>query len=120
MGNLIAGILEISLNGKNLNAVGNFTLNLGQRKREFLTGPDRIHGYSEMPQVPSISGEIRDGDALSATNDILKMTGATIIATVANGKQYMFENAAYTGDGNIETEEGKIQFEAGAMSATEI
>jgi len=120
MGNLIAGILEISVNGKNLNAIGSFTINLGQNKREGLAGPDRVHGYSEMPQVPSISGEIRDGDALSATNDILKMTGATIVATVANGKQYMFENAFYTGDGDIETEEGKIQFEAGAMSATEI
>jgi hypothetical protein len=119
MADLIAGFLEITYNGNVLNAVGNFTLNLGRPKREFLVGPDRVHGYSEMPQAPSISGEIRDGSNLTA-DDILLMDDATIVASVANGKQYMFEGATYTGDGNIETEEGKLQFEAGAMSATEI
>ena len=117
---LIAGFLEITINGNILNAIGNFTINLGQPKREFLTGPDRVHGYSEMPQAPKISGEIRDGSALNATNEILNMVDATVVATVANGKKYMFERATYCADGNIETEEGKIQFEAGAMSAVEI
>jgi len=120
MSDLIAGRLEITVNGKILNAIGNFTLNLGRPKREMQAGPDRVHGHSEMPQPPSISGEIRDGSALNATNDILDMNDATVVATVANGKKYMFERAVYTGDGNIETEEGKIQFEVGAMSAQEI
>ena len=119
-GDLIAGRLDITINGNTVNAVGNFTLNLGQPKREFLVGPDRIHGYSEKPQPPKIAGEIRDGDALSVTNDILNMKDATVVAFAANGKKYMYENATYTGDGNIETEEGKVQFECGAMSATEI
>ena len=120
MTDLIAGKLEITQNGKTLNAVGSFTLNLGQPKREMLVGPDRVHGYSEMPQAPSISGEIRDSDSLSIVNDILNMKGATVVAAVANGKSYMFEEAVYTGDGNLETEEGKVQFEAGAESATEV
>lgn len=120
MSNLIAGLLEIQINGTTYNAIGSFSLNLGANKREFLKGPDRVHGYSEMPQAPSISGEIRDGSALSVRNEILNLIDATVVATVANGKSYMFTEAAYTGDGTIETEEGKIQFECGAMSAEEV
>lgn len=118
--NLIAGYLEISLNGKTVNAVGSFKLNLGRRKRSWKTGPDRVHGYSEMPQVPSIVGSIRDGSALSVIDEILDMTDATIVATVANGKKYIFEEAAYDADGEIETEEGTVQFSAGAKSADEL
>jgi hypothetical protein len=120
MADLIAGKMEMTSNGEVVNCVGGFTLNLGQPKREMLVGPDRIHGYKELPQPPSVSGEIRDSDSLNVTNAILNMDGATLVFTVANGKQYMFENAVYTGDGNIETDEGKIQFEAQAMSGTEI
>lgn len=120
MADLIAGFLEITSNGNIFNAVGNFTLNLGAKKREFLAGPDRVHGFSEKPQVPKISGEVRDSDSLNVTEDILNLKDATVVAHVANGKKYMFESAAYCGDGNIETDEGKIQFECGAMSATEV
>jgi hypothetical protein len=120
MSDLIAGALEITTNGKTVNAVGNFTLNLGRKKRDFLVGPDRVHGYSEKPQAPSIVGEIRDSDSLNVVNDILDLKDATVVAFVANSKKYMFEKATYTGDGNIETEEGKVQFQCGAMSATEV
>ena len=118
--NLIAGRLEITVNGDVVNAVGNFTINIGKPKREGLVGPDRVHGYKELPQIPKISGEIRDGSALNVTNKILNMKGASVVAFVANGKSYLFEDAYYCGDGNIETEEGKIQFEAEALSAEEI
>lgn len=117
---LIAGKLELTINGNTINVVGNFSLNLGLPKREFLVGPDRVQGYKEVPQVPKITGEVRDSRSLSVTNDILNMKNATVVAFAANGKKYMFESATYTGDGPIDTEEGKVQFECGAMSATEI
>lgn len=117
---LIAGKLDVTINGTTYNVIGNFTINLGQPKREFLVGPDRTHGYKELPQAPKVSGEIRDGSDLSVTNSLLNMKDATVVAFAANGKKYMFESATYSGDGNIESEEGKVQFECGAMSATEI
>ena len=116
----IAGLLEITLNGKTVNAVGSFALNLGQPKRDMLVGPDRVHGHSEKPQAPSGKGEIRDGNALNITNQILNMVDATIVATVANGKKYSFSGCVYTGDGDGDTEEGKFQFEWGAVEAEEI
>lgn len=120
MAERVAGRMELTYNGKTVNAVGNFTFNLGQPKREGKVGPDRFHGYSEMPQIPSCNGEIRDGSALDVTNEILNMKGATLVLETANGKKYLFEDAFYTGDGNGETEEGKFQFETQAASATEL
>ena len=118
--NLIAGLLQITINGDTVNAVGSFTLNLGKPKREGMVGPDRVHGYKELPQIPKISGEIRDGSALNVTDEILNMKNATIVAHVANGKKYVFEEAYYCADGDIDTEEGKVQFEAEAKTDDEL
>ena len=119
MGNLRAGKMNLQINGKVYNAIGDFTLNLGQPKREELLGPDGMHGYSEMPQAARITGEIRDGDALNAKNEILNMTNGTVTVKHANGKTYMVEEAFYCGDGDMSTEEGKIQFECKGMSGDE-
>jgi hypothetical protein len=120
MSDLIAGQLFITINGKTTNAVGSFTLNLGANKREGLAGPDRVHGYKEMPQVPGGKGEIRDSNSVRIVSEILNMTDATIVAKVANGKKYMYKNAWYSGDGDLDTEEGKIQFEWQSKTATEV
>jgi hypothetical protein len=41
-------------------------------------------------------------------------------STAANGSTYFVEKAFFTGDGVIETEDGKIQFECSGMSADEV
>lgn len=120
MSNRIAGVINIAQNGVALDAVGNFTLNLGQPKREDMVGADRWHGYKEMPQAAGGSGEIRDRSDLDVINTILNMTNATITIEAANGKTYLFEEAFYKADGSIETEDGKIQFEWGARSGQEL
>lgn len=105
----VAGVMTIQANGIVLNAVGSFTYNLGQPKREYLVGPDRAHGYKEIPQIGSIEGEIRDSQDIVIT-DILNLVDATVTLTIASGKTIMCSNAAYCADGNGETEEGNIEF----------
>jgi len=117
---LRSGLLIVQANGNKFDLVGSFTLNLGQNKREGLIGPDGPHGHKAMPQFASIKGEVRDSSSLDVKNDVLNMEDATITAIVANDKTYMFEEAFYSGDGDIDTEEGKIQFEAQAISADEL
>ena len=39
---------------------GTFTYHLGIPKREAVIGPDRVHGYKEMPQVAYIEGAITE------------------------------------------------------------
>jgi hypothetical protein len=115
-----AGVMNLQVNGEVFDAVGSFTVNYGQPKREELVGPDRVHGYKELPQSPSCSGEIRDSKDVRLIDALLNATNATVTIKFANGKTFMMEEAYYCGDGNLETEEGKIQFEMKGMSAEEI
>lgn len=115
----IAGTLALQINGEVYNAVGNFTYNGGAPKREMLVGPDRIHGYSEKPQVPFIEGEIRDTGELSLET-ITNITGATATLNLANGKTFLLKDAVYTADGNAQTEEANIQLRLEGSKGTEI
>jgi hypothetical protein len=115
----IAGYLSVQVNGEVYNAVGNFTFNIGSPKREMLVGPDRIHGYKEMPQVPFIEGEIRDSSELDlATLTTLKDATATL--ALANGKTIVLKDAVYVSDGNVQTEEANIQFRLEGTKAEEV
>lgn len=116
----VAGVLEFSANGKPFNIAGEFTYHLGTPKREIIVGPDRVHGYSEVPQAPFIKGESRDSYSVDAKNDVFLLTDATLVLKLANGKRLLFEEAVYTGSGEGSTGEGKLNLEFGAKSAEEI
>ena len=115
-----AGTLSLQINGNIFDAVGNFSYNLGAPKREALVGPDRVHGFKELPQAPMIEGEIRDAKDLDLKNAILNAVDATVTITLANGKVVMLREAYYSGDGNIGTEEANVEFSFHGMSAEEI
>lgn len=118
--NRIGGITLCTIDGVPYRVRGNVTINLGQPKREAVVGLSGVDGYTEKPQAPSASGELTDDRKVSIKNAILNMTSSTVTFECANGKEYFFEEAYYSGDGNIETEEGKVALEIGAMFADEI
>ena len=119
MSHLIAGLLELKVNGEIQNAKGNFTYNLGKLKREAIIGADRVHGYKGMPQVPFIEGEITDRSDLNVES-LLNIDGATITLSLANGKVINLKEAWYAADGDIGTEEANIQVRFEGMSAEEV
>lgn len=102
-----AGLLLVNVNGERLDVHGNWTVNVGAPKREALVGADRVHGFKEMPQVPSIEGEGRDRADLDL-KALFNTVGATITIEWANGKTGVLSDAWYAGDGTVESEEGKI------------
>ena len=102
------GLIELQINGNVYDLVGAFEINYGAPKRDSLVGPDKVHGYKELPQVPHIKGEIRDAQALDVINEILNATDATLTLTLANGKKAMLSEAWYADEGNIGTEEANI------------
>lgn len=113
------GIAYVKVNGSLLKAVGAFTYNLGNPKREALLGSDGVHGYSEKPQTPYIAGEIRDDPdmdvaALQATTD------ATVTLELNNGKVITLRNAWYAGEGTGNSEEAKFDFRFEGLSAEEV
>lgn len=110
----------MDIDGTKFHVRGNATINLGQPKREGIAGLTGVDGYKETPQVPNGSCEITDLRDVSMKDVILNMTSSTVSFEFANGKTYFFEEAFYVGDGNIESEEGKLNFEFGAMFGDEV
>ena len=68
-----SGTIYLRIDGTQYDARGSFTYSLGPPKREAIVGPDGVHGYKEMPQVPYIEGEIVDSRDL----DLAALQGVT-------------------------------------------
>lgn len=115
----VGGIIEIKVDGTLYAAKGAFTYNLGVAKREAVLGADTIHGYSEKPQEPMIEGAITDQGDLDVKK-VMSIKDATATLSLANGKIIVLKDAWYSGDGNIGTEEGEIEFRLSGMSAEEV
>lgn len=114
-----AGILYLKINGTLMDAKGNFTYNLGRGKREAIIGATKVTGYKEMPQAAFIEGELTDSRNLDL-NALLNLDDATATVELANGKVIVLRNAWYAGEGNVQTEEGNIQFRVEAERGEEV
>jgi hypothetical protein len=119
MSNLIAGIMEFKVDGEIQNAKGNFTYNLGKVKRDAIVGPDRVHGFKALPQVPFIEGEITDRSDMNVEN-FLDIENSTITLSLANGKVIVLKEAWFAGEGNVQTEEANIACRFEGMSCEEV
>lgn len=120
MANLrVGGIITIKVNGSQLAAKGNFSYNLGKPKREAVMGTDGFHGFKEAPQVAFIEGEVTDKYELDLSR-LVAIENATVLLDLANGKSVVLNDAYFAGDGNGETEEGKIAVRFEGPSAKEI
>jgi hypothetical protein len=114
-----SGTLFVKVDGQQYDAKGNWTYNKGSAKRDAIIGPDRVHGYKELPQVPYIEGEITDAGTLDL-DDFTNIVDATVTLELANGKVFTLEDAWYAGEGNVQTEEANIQVRFEGMSAEEV
>ena len=117
--NRIAGTAFVKYDGRQLPIKGGWKVNFHKLKREGISGQDRVHGYKEMPGVPSIEGEV------STTADVslpvlLAITDATVTLEHANGKTYVLRNAWTAEDYTVETEDGKISVKFEGMDIDEI
>jgi len=122
MSNRRGGVIFVKADGKQFDVKGQFEYNLGYPKREPIIGHDSTHGYKELPQEAYISGEITDSVDMNLKNDLLSLQGANITLELANGKVVVLEEAFYSGDGTVQSEEGNImvRFTAGISPAKEI
>ncbi len=58
MANRIAGIAFLKVDGVQYPLRGNFTVSPSPLERAMIAGQDYVHGYSENPRVPYISGDV--------------------------------------------------------------
>lgn len=101
------GIITVQVNGEKYDAKGEFTYNLGRPQRAAIVGSDRIHGFTETPQVGFIEGEITDRAELDL-DTLVTIEDATVTLSLANGKVIVLREAWYAGDGNVATNEANI------------
>lgn len=119
MADRVGGIITFKVDGTQYPAKGNFTYNLGTPKRESVMGADGFHGFKETPQIAFIEGEITDTYGTDLAT-ITKLKNATVLLDLPNGKSIVLREAFFAGDGNGETEEGKIAVRFEGASAEEV
>ncbi len=117
--NRIAGVAYVKYDGKQLPIRGKWQVGFNQIKREGIAGQDGVHGYKEMPQVPSLEGDVSTTDDLSV-EDLVGITGATVTLEHANGKVYVLREAWTANAYDIDTEEGSIKVRFEGLSIDEV
>lgn len=119
MSRRLAGTIYLKVDGVQYPAKGSFTYNLGQPKRDGIVGADGVHGYSEVPQLPFIEGEITDMPDASL-KDLLNKVDGTVTLELANGKVISLQEAWFASEGNVSTEAANIAVRFEGMRADEI
>ena len=117
--NRVGGIINFTIDGNQIFARGNFKVTPGTVKREGIAGQDGVHGYTEMPIVPGIEGDLTtvQSQSLAALEGI---TDSTITAQLANGKTYVLSQAWTEAAFEIDTAEGKFGAKFQGMSCDEV
>ena len=101
------GILSFNIDGQVYEAKGNFTYNLGAPLREEIIGADGIHGYKETHQAAYIEGEFTDSSIVDLAS-LVNLENVTVTLALGNSKAIVLRQAWFSGDGNVQTEEGNI------------
>lgn len=102
-----AGIIYVKVDGKQYDAKGAYTYNLGKPKRDAIIGADGVHGYKETPQVAFIEGAVTDSDELDLAT-LVTADNVTVTLELNNGKIITLSRAWFAGDGTASTEEAEI------------
>lgn len=118
MGQRIGGIAYLKWNGRQLALKGNFQVSPSATKRTGVAGQDGVHGYTEMPVVPSIQGDI-SLTADTSVEELDAIEDATVTAELANGKTYVLREAWTESSHVIDTAEGKIAIKFEGVSCDE-
>ena len=80
-----AGIIYVKVDGRQYDAKGAYTYNLGKPKRDAIIGADGVHGYKETPQVAFIEGAVTDSDELDLAT-LVTADNVTVTLELNNGK----------------------------------
>lgn len=119
MAQRIAGICFLKVDGNQYPLRGSFTVSPSTLERAGIAGQDSIHGYSEVPRVPYIEGDVSLVAELSV-EDIEAMTNVTVTAELANERVYVLREAWCRSALELNTREGQMRVRWEGMSCDEI
>lgn len=117
--NRVGGTMYLQVNGEVMDAVGEFSYNLGTRKRTGVTGTSGPQGYIEEQQIPFIEGKIRDRSTLKVKN-LTELDDVTVTVRIAAGKTVMLREGWFAGDGNVNAATGEVEVRFEGMLCEEV
>lgn len=100
----LAGVIQVAINGDTWDVVGDWEYSPVTVTRETLKGQSRVEGYSEMPNQVYMSGRLRDRSDFPIAS-LNGLTGATVVAILANGKSLVMSGAWMTGEVAVNTQD---------------
>lgn len=119
MSQRIAGIAYLKVDGALFPLRGNFTVSPSALERAGIAGQDYVHGYSELPRVPFIEGDVSLVAELSM-EDIEAIVNATVTAELFNDKTYVLREAWCRSALELNTREGQTRVRFEGVSCDEI
>lgn len=117
--NRIGGIAFVKWNGNQLALRGKARSNILPTKREGVAGQDGVHGYKEMPRVPSFQMDVTYVQG-SSVEELHKIEDATITLELANGAVHILRNAWFAEDSEVDAEEGSFPVKFEGLSGEEL
>jgi len=119
MAQRIAGIAFVMVNGNQYALKGNLIVSPSVVERTMIAGQDSVHGYQELPRVPYIAGDFSAVPELSL-DDLVDQVDVTVIAQLANGRQYTLSQATCKGDFEENTRDGQLNIRWEGMFCEEL
>lgn len=119
MAQRIAGIAYLKVDGAQYPLRGNFTVSPSPVERTGIAGQDYVHGFTELPRVPFIEGDVSlvPGLSIEAVGAIVN---ATVTAELANGKTYVLREAWCKAAFELQTHDGQTRVRFEGISCDEI
>jgi Phage tail tube protein len=108
MAQRFAGIAYVMVDGNQLPLRGNFTVSPSAVERTMIAGQDGVHGYQELPRVPYIEGDISTTPDVNL-EDLEAQTDVTVVAQLANNKQYTLAGATCKAGLEANTRDGQAR-----------
>ena len=112
MATRFAGTAFVMVDGNQLPLRGNFTVSPSAVERTMIAGQDGVHGYQELPRVPYIEGDISLMPEVNL-EDLEGQTDVTVVAQLANKKQYTLSGATCKAafEGNTRDGQTRVRWE---------
>ncbi len=116
----VGGTHKLFVNGVQYNLKGDPTTDIGGKKRTPVIGVDgRCHGYKVETMPAKISGTITDTSDLDLV-ELRELSNATVKLEKPNGKVFVINGAAFSGDPSESGAEGEVSFEFSGPPAKEL
>jgi len=119
MAQRVAGIAYVLVNGDQLPLRGNFTISPSALERTGIAGQDYVHGFSELPRVPYIEGDITTIPGLSL-DAFEAMVNVTVQADLANDSTYVLREAWCRSAHEINARDGQVRVRWEGVSCDEM